>query len=266
MCPEILTHLISGSRRTINVTSSRVVRIIPGRADVPSWNLRGLDGDIHQKVEAALFESCEPSAVFRHQIDLKKCLIYQLAYVYTYADPYGTPDGIGMPNRLPLEYGPREAEILRSLSETHRLPSKNEGFRRGIVAVDYLMDADRGILFAILGTLLRQASEGSKDMISFPEKLEACKTLACEIVATFAVQKGIESADSIDIFRSDLDNYLVLAKTEGLKGADKDELAKRLSVLSDMAYQFAKKESDSSGKSPKTASTGSKEPVVVSYG
>ena len=158
-----------------------------------------------------------------------------------------------MQNKLPLEYGPREAEILRNLTETHKIPSKNEGFRRGIVAVDYLMDADRGLLLLVLAKLLNQAREGLKDMESFPEKLEVSKTLASEIVATFAVQKGIQSADSIDIFRADLDNYLVLAKSKGLKGADKDEIAKRLSVLSEMANQFARKELDDQEKQ-KTAS------------
>ncbi len=47
------------SLRTINVTSSRVSPI-DSRIRVPNWNISGLDGDIHQKVEAAMFESCEP--------------------------------------------------------------------------------------------------------------------------------------------------------------------------------------------------------------
>src|SRR5208283_2313569 len=122
---------------------------------------------------------------------------------------------VKMRNKLPLEYGPREAEILRDLTE---------------------------------------ASKGLKDMGSFPEKLEASKALASEIVATFAVQKGIESADSIDIFRADLDNYLVLAKKEGLKRADRDKIADRLSLLSEMALQYAKKEFNNPEK-VKTAST-----------
>jgi hypothetical protein len=164
-----------------------------------------------------------------------------------------------------LEYGPREAEILRNLTETHRLPSKNEGFRRGIVAVDYLMDTDRRLLFEILAGLLGQASEClKKDAGSFVEKLEASRTLACEIVATFAVQKGIESADSIDIFRSDLDNYLVLVKTKNMKAVDREELAKRLSILSDMAHQFAKKESDDREKELSTGSSDTtKESLII---
>jgi hypothetical protein len=155
-----------------------------------------------------------------------------------------------MQNKLPLEYGPREAEILRSLTEARKLPSKNEGFRRGIIAVDYLIDADRGLLFEILSTLLTRASDCAKDKnVDHPallQKIEAAKTLASEIVATFAVQKGIESADSIDIFRADLDNYLLLLKQKkNVKEIDREELAKRLSLLSDMANQFAKKEFES---------------------
>ena len=69
-----------------------------------------------------------------------------------------------------------------------------------------------------------------------------------EIVATFAVQKGVQSADSIDIFRADLDNYLVLAKAKGLKGVDRYKIAERLSVLSEMAHQFAKRELESQSK------------------
>jgi len=148
-----------------------------------------------------------------------------------------------MQHKLPLEYGPREAKILRNLTETQKLPSKNEGFRRGIVATEYLMDADRGLLFEVLVSLLNQASEGLNDMSTFPRKLEVCKTLASEIEATYAVQKGIESADSIDIFRADLDNYLVLAQTKGFEGADKKKVATRLRALSEVARQFAKKES-----------------------
>jgi hypothetical protein len=148
-------------------------------------------------------------------------------------------------NKLPLEYGPKEAEILRYLTESHKLPSKNEGFRRGIVALDYLMDADRGLLLEMLARMLSEAGEGLRDVKSFAEKLETSKALACEIAAVFAAQKGIESADSIDIFRADLDNYLILAKTEGFKAADKAKIAGRLSMLSEMASQFAKKESNS---------------------
>ncbi len=154
-----------------------------------------------------------------------------------------------MQNKLPLEYGPREAEILRSLTETKKLPSKNEGFRRGIVAVDYLMDADRGLLLEVLASSLSQARESIRDTTdSFQEKLEVCKTLASEIVATFAVQKGIQSADVIDIFRADLDNYLVLAKTKTLKAAEKEEIADRLLFLSKMAREFAKRERAESDK------------------
>jgi hypothetical protein len=149
-------------------------------------------------------------------------------------------------SKLPLEYGPREADILKTLTESQKLPSKNEGFRRGIIAVDYLMDADRKLLFQILSTLLAQASDSLLNetaSLSFLEKLEASRTIALEIVATVAAQKGIESADSIDIFRSDLDNYVALAKTKGIKGAStRNELAKRLSVLSELATQFANKE------------------------
>jgi len=151
-----------------------------------------------------------------------------------------------MQNKLPLEYGPREAEILRSLIEAHKLPSKNEGFRRGLVALDYLIDVDRGLLFEILSLLLHQASSCAKDknadFSSLLQKIEACKTLASEIIATFAVQKGIESADAVDIFRADLDNYLLLLKEKNLKEIDKTELAERLSSLSVMSSQFAKKE------------------------
>ena len=151
-------------------------------------------------------------------------------------------------NKLPLEYGPREAEILRNLIEAQKLPSRNEGFRRGIVAVDYLMDINRGTLLEVLASSLNQAKDCLRDIGSFPEKLEVSKTLACEIAATFAVQKGIQSADSIDIFRADLDNYLVLAKTKSLNGADKRKIADRLSFLAQMAYEFAKKESQEQEK------------------
>jgi hypothetical protein len=149
-----------------------------------------------------------------------------------------------MQNKLPLEYGPKEAEILRSLTESGKLPSKNEGFRRGIVAANYLMDADRGLLLEILADSLYHAKETlkNKDTDSFLQRLEVSKTLATEIVATFAIQKGAQSADSIDIFRADLDDYLVLAKAKGLKGADKEKIADRLSLLSQMAREFAKKE------------------------
>ncbi len=153
-----------------------------------------------------------------------------------------------MQNKLPLEYGPREAEILRSLTESGKLPSKNEGFRRGIIAADYLMNADRGLLLEVLADSISYAREGLKDMSSFPQKLEVSKTLASEIVATFAVQKGVQSADSIDIFRADLDNYLVLANAKGLKGADRKKIADRLLFLSKMAREFAKKELESQGK------------------
>lgn len=80
--------------------------------------------------------------------------------------------------------------------------------------------------------------------------------MACEIVATFAVQKGIESADAVDIFRADLDNYLELLKKKDLEHIDRDELAKRLSSLSDMANQFAKKEYENRSKTPYTISVG----------
>ena len=153
-----------------------------------------------------------------------------------------------MQNKLPLEYGPREAEILRELTESKKLASKNEGFRRGIVAVDYLMDANRGLLLEVLADMLSYTKEGLRDPSSLPQKLEASKSLASEIVATFAVQKGVQSADSIDIFRADLDNYLVLAKAKGFKGADRDKIAERLSVLSEMAHQFAKREFESQSK------------------
>lgn len=77
---------------------------------------------------------------------------------------------------------------------------------------------------------------------SFLQKLETSRAIALEIVATVAVQKGVDSADSIDLFRSDLDNYLALAKTKRTRSsATRSELAKRLSVLSEMAAQFAKK-------------------------
>lgn len=154
-----------------------------------------------------------------------------------------------MQNKLPLEYGPREAEILRSLTEAQKLPSKNEGFRRGLVAVDYLMDADRRLLLEVLANSLSQARESIRDtMDSFQEKLEICKMLASEIVATFAVQKGIQSADAVDVFRADLDNYLVLVKTKTLRAADKDKIADRLSFLSQMAREFAKRERAESDK------------------
>lgn len=149
-----------------------------------------------------------------------------------------------MQNKLLLEYGPKEAEILKTLTDIQKLPSKNEAFRRGIVAADYLIDADRESLFQVLSMLLITASDNARDKYSnsFPRNLEACKTTACEIVATFAVQKGIESADAVDVFRADLDDYLQLLKKKDLKDIDRDELAKRLSSLSDMANQFAKKE------------------------
>ncbi len=38
--------------RTVNVTSSSVRSV--NSASVPNWNISGLDGDIHQKVEVAL--------------------------------------------------------------------------------------------------------------------------------------------------------------------------------------------------------------------
>ncbi len=147
-------------------------------------------------------------------------------------------------NELLLKYGPKEAEILKTLTEIHKLPSKNESFRRGIVAADYLIDVNRRLLFIGLASTLNQAAESSqRNVENLKEMLEASKTLACEIVAAFAVQKGIESADSIDIFRAELDNYLVLAKSkDGLKKADKYQIERRLSSLSDMATQFAKKE------------------------
>jgi hypothetical protein len=153
-----------------------------------------------------------------------------------------------MQNKLPLEYGPREAEILRELTKNKKIASKNEGFRRGIVAVDYLMDVNRGLLLEVLADMLNYTKEGLRDPSSFPKKLEASKSLASEIVATFAVQKGVQSADSIDIFRADLDNYLVLSKTKGLKGVDRDKIAERLSFLSEMAHQFAKREFESQSK------------------
>lgn len=155
-----------------------------------------------------------------------------------------------MQNKLPLEYGPKEAEILRTLIDIHKLPSKNEAFRRGIVASDYLIDIDRESLFQILSMLLSIASDSAKNKYgdSFPRKLEACKSMAYEIVATFAVQRGIESADSVDIFRADIDNYLELLKQKDLTKINGDELAKRLSTLSEIANQFAKKESENRGK------------------
>ncbi|MHB8567583.1 MAG: hypothetical protein ACYC7D_13620 [Nitrososphaerales archaeon] len=175
-----------------------------------------------------------------------------------------------MQNKLPLEYGPREADILRSLIEDRRLPSKNEGFRRGIVAASYLMDADRRLLLEVLGRSLNQAKAGLGDLDSFPEKLQIARILASEIVATFAVQKGIQSADSIDIFRAELDNYLVLVKSKALRGADKDKIANRLSLLSEMAFQFAKRESEAEGeegekaKKKKIATGGSeRRPLLV---
>jgi hypothetical protein len=91
----------------------------------------------------------------------------------------------------------------------------------------------------------------NKDIDSFLERLEVSKTLASEIVATFAIQKGAQSADSVDIFRADLDNYLVLAKAKGVKGADKEKIAERLSFLSQMAHEFAKKELQAQSKNEK---------------
>jgi hypothetical protein len=156
-----------------------------------------------------------------------------------------------MQNKLPLEYGPKEAEILKSLTDVHKLPSKNEAFRRGIVAADYLVDIDRESMFEVLSLLLNNASSSAKDKYSnlLPQKLKACKMMACEVVAAFAVQKGIESADAVDIFRADIDDYLQLLKRKDLKDIDRDDLAKRLSLLSDIANQFAKKELESRSKS-----------------
>jgi hypothetical protein len=188
--------------------------------------------------------------------------IYREAYVYTYRLTYTNWITRAMQNKLPLEYGPREAEILRDLTEAQKIPSKNEGFRRGIIALDYLMDVNREVLFEVLGTSLAQAKEAAlRDFNSLPEKLEVSKTLASEIVATYAVQKGAQSADSIDIFRADLDNYLVLAKSKNLKGTKKEEISSRLSVLSEMAYQFAKKEEATSIKT--TTKNSERRPIYV---
>ena len=147
-------------------------------------------------------------------------------------------------NKLPLEYGPREAAILRNLTESHKLPSKNEGFRRGIVAADYLANIDKGLLFLVLANLLSEAKDKLADSKSFPvflEKLESSRALASVTVAAFAIQNGISSADSVDIFRADLENYSVLARKTGLKGVE-DKVAAQLSTLSAMAHQFARKE------------------------
>lgn len=63
-------------------------------------------------------------------------------------------------------------------------------------------------------------------------------------MATFAAQKGIQGADSIDIFRSALDDYYVMAQSGGFKNADKQELANRLYALAEMALQFSEKEEE----------------------
>jgi hypothetical protein len=103
-------------------------------------------------------------------------------------------------------------------------------------------------LLQILALYLSDTKNSLKDTGSSQEKPDDSRVLASETVATFAVQKGLQGADNIDIFRAELDNYAVLIGTKCAKGIDKNEIAKRLSFLSDLASEYAKKEFNSQEK------------------
>jgi hypothetical protein len=152
-----------------------------------------------------------------------------------------------MENKLPLEYGPREAAILEEMIRKGKVPSKNEAFRRGVLALSYLDKADRSTLLKMLSDYLREAASHVKleDASEFTKRLEFSRVLAYELVATFAALKGIQGADSINIFRSALDDYYVMVQSGGFKNADKQKLANRLYALSEMAMQFSEKEEES---------------------
>lgn len=147
-----------------------------------------------------------------------------------------------MENKLALEYGPREAAILEDLVQKRKMPSKNEAFRRGLLALDYLDKVDKSVILKMLAKHLDQTASNVKDVTAFSNELAFSRALAYEIVATFASQKGVQGADNIDIFRSTLDDCFVLLSSDGLKGANKDKLTKRLLALSVMAEQFSEKE------------------------
>jgi hypothetical protein len=147
-----------------------------------------------------------------------------------------------MENKLPLEYGPREAAVLEEMIRKGKAPSKNEAFRRGVLALSYLDKADKSVLLKMLAHYLGETASHVRDSNEFSKLLDSSRTLAYEIVATFAAQKGVQGADAIDIFRSSLDDYFVMIRSGGFKSADKERLANRLYALSEMAIQFSEKE------------------------
>jgi len=147
-----------------------------------------------------------------------------------------------MENKILVEYGPREADIFADLIENKKIPSKNEAFRRGLFALDYLMSVDLSSLFKMLADSLEESAKSVKDMRTLSQRLAVSRILAHQVVATSASQKGILVADQVDIFRAAIDEFFALIQTDSFKSTDKEKLSFRLSTLSEFANQFYKKE------------------------
>lgn len=147
-----------------------------------------------------------------------------------------------MEYKLPFEYGPREAYALQSALEEKRIPNKNEGLRRGVLALHYLTRVDERVLLGVLGDLLSQCADQIEQHHKFSTSLDsfaAARALAYVVVAAHASQKGALAAESIDTFRASLDDIYARVDQE-LTGPEAKAISRRLLGLSEFSRALAK--------------------------
>jgi hypothetical protein len=140
-----------------------------------------------------------------------------------------------------ISYGTNEASILSTLEERKVLPSMNEGWRRGVQALDFLAETDDRMLFDLLSSCLMTSKESIDDHQKFLRHLQQANALSNVIQAVQIAKVGLPAATFLDAFTPTLREYSALSDFSVFEKTDKTELARSLAGLSYMALSLSKK-------------------------
>jgi hypothetical protein len=138
-----------------------------------------------------------------------------------------------------VSYGANEAEVLSNLEKAKIVPSKNEGWRRGIQVLDLLAETDERTLFELLGASLLASKQGIADHQQLIHNLRKSHALANTIHAIVIAKKGSPAATFMDAFTATLRDYSMLTDSAVYEKIDKSELAESLAGLGRIARKFA---------------------------
>lgn len=144
-----------------------------------------------------------------------------------------------MENKALVSFTTNEAAVLDSIEKSKAIPSKNEAWRRGIEAVNLLLDTDESALFDVLFDALHAAASEVKNQERLLHHLAQAQAIANAVQATLLSKKGLTGAEFMDAFTATLRDLSLLSDPKSYREADMKELESTLYGMARLASRYA---------------------------